>query len=312
MPNDTLLHVAGSSYAWSGKYSVGVYLDEKTRGAYLFDSGPNLTTAEMIDHEITNKGYDVTAIIHSHGHSVNTGGSSYFRKRYPKLQCYASHLSAPFINNPSLLASISTLSPIQHSNTELSESSESDIITDTIPFQDGAFTINDIPFIIHTLPGHFPGMIGVQTPDQVLYCADALFGSSTLSRQKILFFMESNEAKQSLLKLKTIQAEQYIIYHGGIYNNISELIEENIKCIKDAYDDVLTWIEQQWQTSESITQRMMSKYDFENNEKQYDLAYTITQSYIRQFLNEGKISRFIKNGVLFYKYNDVKNKEKGQ
>ncbi|BBI32692.1 MBL fold metallo-hydrolase [Cohnella abietis] len=305
MPNDTLIQVSGSSYAWSGKYAVGIYFHKETKTAYLLDSGPNQRTAEMIDHQITNKGYQVAAIIHSHGHFVNTGGSSYFRKHYPELRSYASPLSAPFINSPSLLAPISANSHAQHSNTELLERSDSTAITDIIPYQDGVLEINGIPFTVHTLPGHFPGMIGVQTPDQVLYCADALFGSSTLSKQKLLFFMETSEAKQSLEKLKTLHARQYVIYHGGIYRSISELIEENINLVDNAYSEVLSLIEQQWQTIESLTQRMMSKYEFENIEQQYDLAYTITQSYVRQLLNEGKVARLVRNGILFYKNNNI-------
>lgn len=299
MPNDTLLHVAGNSYAWSGKYAIGVYLHKESGEAYLFDCGPNQKTAEMIDREISNKGYKIAAIILSHGHTMNTGGNSYFRTNYPNLPFYASYLSTPFINIPSLLSLLSSISQI-----ELTESFGPPIITHTIPLQDGLFEINGIPFTIYTLPGHFTGMIGIQTPDQVLYCADSLFGTPTLSRQKLLFFSQPSKAKQSLEKLKTIQANQYVIYHGGIYNNISALIDENISRLDHAYDDVLKLIEQQWQTSESITQRMMSKYDFENTEKQYDLAHTLTQSYIRQLLNEGKVSRVFKNGILFYKNNN--------
>ncbi|SFM28336.1 Glyoxylase, beta-lactamase superfamily II [Paenibacillus sp. 1_12] len=305
MANDTLLHISGNSYAWSGKYTVGVYLHEETGSAYLLDSGPNQIIAEMIDREITKRGYEIVAIVHSHGHLMNTGGSHYFRKHYPMLRCYATSLSAPFINNPSLLAPIGTISHVQNSNTGLSMLEDSSIITDTIPLQDAVLEINGLAFTIYTLPGHFSGMVGIQTPDQVLYCADALFGSSTLSRQKLLFFTEPHKAKISLQKLKTIHAKQYVIFHGGVYNSISELIDENINRIDDAYDDVLALIEQQWQTSESITQRMMSIHDFENNEKQYDLAYTITQAYLKQLIYEGKISRIIKNGILFYKNNDV-------
>ncbi|MEK8132662.1 MBL fold metallo-hydrolase [Paenibacillus filicis] len=299
MFNDSLLHVAGSSYAWSGKYAVGVYLHEESREAYLFDSGPNWRTAERIDREITNHGYEVAAIVYSHGHSVNTGGSAYFSKRYPHLLSYATRLSAPFIHDPSWLASLSFI-PTKSAGTSLQVSERPTILTDMIPYRDDLFEINGIPFTIHTLPGHFSGMIGIQTPDDVLYCADALFGMPTLSRQKLLFFSEPHTAKQSLEKLKTIQASQFVLYHGGVHRTISELIDENISRLDEAYDEVLSLIEQQWQTPENIVQRIMSKYDFENNEKQYELAYSITQAYLAQLLNEGRISRVIRNGLLFY------------
>ncbi|MFD0717414.1 MBL fold metallo-hydrolase [Paenibacillus sp. GCM10027626] len=309
MANDRLIHVSGSSYAWSGKYAVGVYLHEETKQAFLFDSGPNEKIAEMINRKISNQGYTIAAIIHSHGHILNTGGSSYFREYYPEIKCYASRWSAPYINHPSFIAPIIPISPTRKLDmSELLEPSDSaPIITDTIPFRDGVFEINGIPFTIYALPGHFPGMIGVQTPDQVLYCADALFGTSTLSRQKLLFFTEPQRAKESLEKLKSIQAKQYVLYHGGIYKNINEIIEENVTRLEDTYNDVLTLTEQQSHTPESITQHIMSNYELENNEKQYYLAYTVTQSYIRLLLNEGKISSKIKNGLLYYKSNDVRD-----
>lgn len=309
MANDRLIHVSGSSYAWSGKYAVGVYLHEETKQAFLFDSGPSERIAEMIDRQISNQGYTIAAIIHSHGHILNTGGSSYFRKYYPEIKCYASHLSAPYINHPGIFAPIIPMSPTRKLDmSELPEPSDSTaIITDTIPFRDGVFEINGIPFIIYTLPGHFPGMIGVQTPDQVLYCADALFGTSTLSRQKLLVFTEPQEAKESLEKLKSIQAKQYVLYHGGIYKHIHEIIEENATRLDDVYNDVLTLTEKQSHTPESITQHIMSDYELENNEKQYYLAYTVTQSYVRLLLKEGKISSKIKNGLLYYKSNDVRD-----
>ncbi|WCF05646.1 MBL fold metallo-hydrolase [Paenibacillus thiaminolyticus] len=305
MTNGELLHVSGSSYAWSGKYAVGVYLHEETKKAILFDSGPNNRTAEMLDVQINNQGYTIAAIIHTHGHILNTGGTSYFREYYPELQCYASHLSAPYIDYPGFLAPIIPISPTRKLDiSELPESSDSaSIITGTIPFRDGVFEINGIPLTIYTLPGHFPGMIGIETPDQVLYCADALFGASTLSQQKLLFFTEPKEAMQSLEKLKSLQAKHYVLYHGGIYNDISKIIKENVARLEGAYNDVLTLIEQQWHTLESITQHIMSKYDLENKEKQYYLAYTITLSYVRLLLNEGKVSQKIKNGLLFFKSN---------
>lgn len=301
MPNDTLLQVVGSSYAWSGKYAVGAYLHKETREAYLIDSGPNQKTAELLDREITNKGFKIAAIIHTHGHMVNTGGSAYFKKRYPKLRCYASQLTTPIMNNPSLLAHQSPISQLLHiDKDEAGSPGSTPVITDTIPFQDGVLEINGISFTVHALPGHFLGMIGIQTPDKVLYCADALFGSSTLSKQRLLYFTEPDEAKKTMEKLRKIQAAQYVLYHGGVYKGISELIEENLSRMDDVYHDVLRLAEQKWQTIESITQRVISKYELENTEKQYELAYIITQSYAKLLLKEGKISRIIKNGILYF------------
>lgn len=82
--------------------------------------------------------------------------------------------------------------------------------------------------MIHT-PGHSPNHISIITPDNVLYVGDALISYEVMKGAKMPYVFMLKQDLESKRKLQNLNCSKYIIAHKGIYNDISKLIEDNIK-----------------------------------------------------------------------------------
>ena len=69
---------------------------------------------------------------------------------------------------------------------------------------------------IINLPRHFMNMVGVFTPDNILFLADSLFGKMILAKYGIPFIYDVGEYKKTLNKIKKIEAVYYVPSHGPI------------------------------------------------------------------------------------------------
>lgn len=166
-----LMHIYGSSHFCSGKYAVGVYLDKSSRSAILIDSGSDENIARAIDKEITNRGYRISGILHTHGHRNNFGGDRYFLENYPEVRIYSTPSAVAWVSHEAIYCGEI---PFQHAHREPIPA------TDLLEDRDGSFLIGEAEFKVVALPGHVPGMVGFISPDNVLYCGDALFGEKIL------------------------------------------------------------------------------------------------------------------------------------
>lgn len=297
MPKPTFIQATGNTYYWSGKYAIGGYFDPATREAHLIDSGPDLKTAELIEQDLTDKGYTLSSILLTHAHLASVKGASFLKEKYPHLTCYASPLSATIINDPGANAVMNMLEYVpQHPDARTDN-----LVTENIPYHDGVFFIHGVKFSFVTLPGHFPGMFGVLTPDQVLFCADALFGARTLSKQKLLMYTDPRSAKQSLQKLRTVRASHYVLYHGGLEKDINALIQQNLHCIDDMYQQIQDIIKHhQGQPFDFIVQKLLQRYGIEDHEDHYELVRVIARSHINQLVKDGSVRKKVTSGILMY------------
>ena len=83
-------------------------------------------------------------------------------------------------------------------------------------------------FGIIELPGHTPGQIGIITPDDVLYVADALMGQVILDTAK-LPTVDDHEADIKTKKmLRVLDHRKYVLAHKGVYDDIGELVDRNL------------------------------------------------------------------------------------
>ncbi|KMZ43629.1 MULTISPECIES: MBL fold metallo-hydrolase [Bacillales] len=295
-----LIEVAGNSYVVSGKYGIGVYLDRSSKTAVCIDSGPNTTIIEKVCARISERGYQILAVVHTHGHAVNHGGNPYLKKRFPNLRIYATHLASYLIENPHLEPFVFDAGT--DSDTKPDENTENThaLVTDYLPSTDGIFHVHTIPFKIVSLPGHSPGMVGFITPDHVLYCGDALFGHKTLNKQELLLFNDLKAARRSFKKLSMMKLNAYVLYHGGPYKTVTGLINRHLTLMKDTSAFLEAWIHEQPSTLEQVVQKVMKKYEFQDDLHRYGLATSIIRSYLKELQQENRIVAKVDNGLLLF------------
>ncbi|MBG9942717.1 MBL fold metallo-hydrolase [Brevibacillus formosus] len=295
-----LIEVAGSSYVVSGKYGIGVYLDRSSKTAVCIDSGPNTTVIEKVCTRISDRGYQILAVVHTHGHAVNHGGNPYLKKRFPNLRIYATHLASYIIENPLLEPFVFDAGGGPDTKPDENKENTRALVTDFLPSTDSIFHVHTIPFKIVSLPGHSPGMVGIITPDHVLYCGDALFGAKTLNKQDLLFFNDLKAARRSFKKLSMMKLNAYVLYHGGPYKTVTGLINKHLTLMKDTSAFLEAWIHEQPSTLEQLVQKVMKKYEFEDDLHRYGLTASIIRSYLKELQQENRIVAKVDNGFLLF------------
>ncbi|WP_186785859.1 MBL fold metallo-hydrolase [Paenibacillus agilis] len=292
-----LLNAGGSSYYLSGKWSVGVYLNRTNNSAVLIDSGPNAAFAKALDQMITNQGYSVGAIVNTHGHAQQCGGNEYFQDRYPNIRIYSSELAAPFVQYPWLERQCAAGEAILLDEHEAGKRT----VTDIFSYEDGPVDINGNAFMIVTLPGHCTGMIGIITPDNVMYCSDALFGHQTLERQKLLYFNDIKSTRATFNKLRKYDVSAFVLNHGGIYTDVSPLIEEHIERLEQGLQHIEELVREKPKTYEQIVSEVQLYYEIEDNHVAYAAVCAIVRTLLTELKRLRRIDCYVETGLLFIK-----------
>ena len=294
-----LIRIAGSSYCASGRWAVGVYMDPKTKCAVLIDSGASTSVAREVDHAVKEYGGKITAIITTHGHEVQCRGIHYFKDQYPNIKIYSTHQTGMYMQHM-----LDESDASRGGDSIKSEDHERNhLITDYIPYEEGSFQAGAIQLQIVTLPGHCAGMIGVITPDDVVYCSDALFGYHTLSKQKLLYYTNIADAKTSIRKLLSLSSEAYVLYHGGCIrkSKIMDLANQHLSRINELSNVIYQIIQDRPITLESIIEKVMRRYGIEQTMQQYEITSEITRAHVTELRRTGQILPNLFEGYLYFK-----------
>lgn len=296
----TLELIKASSYYFTGRLSIGAYI--KNGAVILFDSGLDKSTAQSIDKIINKKGLKVSAIINTHSHADHCGGNNYFQKKYKDIKIYATDWEKAFIEQPYLepfcfCGGAQPFSELRNKHLE----TEPSIVTNLIsPYIDQNINLLDEDFKIITLSGHTPGMIGIITPDNVLYCGDAAFGNDAFSKHSVLFYTNILNTIHSLTKLSDLKIDASVFYHGGLVKEEIKIIsEKHIEKILNTSRFVLDLIVKNNNISlDKLTQAVMQEYEVPGNIMQFTLTRTCVVAYAAYLEETNKIKLLINDGLL--------------
>jgi glyoxylase-like metal-dependent hydrolase (beta-lactamase superfamily II) len=294
----TLAYAHNNSYYITGIFSAGVYIYDNN--ALLIDSGSDETSAKAIHNAIESGGYTVSAIINTHCHPDHCGGNYFFQKKLPHIRIYATYDEKFFIEDPKWAPRCfcGNAEPIASLRNKHIAPQKATIVTDVLSYKDGVIQIDGQPLHIITLPGHTPGSIGIITSDNVLYSGDALFGEETLSKHPILFYTDIASTLLSFKKLASLDIKACVLYHGGIINEMQKLIKKHETRILETKETVLQCLRQSICSIDTLTQKIMRKYNIPDNTVAFTLTQTTLRSYIAYLEHEKAIQVVVQNGLL--------------
>jgi glyoxylase-like metal-dependent hydrolase (beta-lactamase superfamily II) len=89
------------------------------------------------------------------------------------------------------------------------------------------------------LPGHYFDMIGVMTPDDVFFLADAMFDPSILEKYRFSVMLDVTSAYATLDKVAGMEARWFVPCHAQPVNDISVLARQNREGLAWISDAVL-------------------------------------------------------------------------
>lgn len=301
MAKINLIQVKDHSFYCDGVFSIGVYIKEKM--AVLIDSGISKEVAKEVNKSLQQANIQVVAIINTHCHGDHCGGNAFFQLKYPKLKVFSTETERPFIEDPLLapicfcggaaafeeLKKCKPIAPQQSSKV-------TDIIT---PYEDQKIVIYGETFTIFTLPGHTRGMIAVKTPDNVLYCGDAIFGKETCKKHPILYYTFIEDTLNSFKKLRSLlsSVDATVLYHGGRISHLPTVIDDHEKRILETKNTILSLLRNSPLSMEELTARIMQTHKIPDDLISYTLTKTPLQAYITALEREKLITIHVTAGI---------------
>lgn len=301
MAKINLVKVKNNSFYCDGIFSIGAYIKDGT--AVLIDSGISKDVAKEVDKALGQADAQLTAIINTHCHGDHSGGNAFFQQKYPQVKIFSTETERPFIEDPLMaptcfcggaaafeqLKKCKPIAPQQASR-----------VTDIIaPYQDQKLSINNEVFEVITLPGHTRGMIAIKSPDNVLYCGDAVFGMETFNKYPILYYTFIDDTLNSFRKLRALVPflDATVIYHGGVISDLISLINDHEERILETKSMVLSMLTEIPHSLEEMTSKVMQAKRIPDDLIAYMLTKVPIQAYVAELEREGIIEIKVTNGV---------------
>jgi len=289
--------IMGNTYCIDTGMTYIPFYKTNDREIIMLDSGWGQGEREGIDNLLEANNLRPIGIISSHAHVDHIGNNAYFKQKYKCLiaMSLTEALScSSIINLKVYFASQPVTNIVRHFGHLVCKTD--DVIFET----ENAINFCGINFkIVHT-PGHSPAHICIGTPDDVAYLGDSLISYEVMESAKMPYAYILQEDLKSKMKLYEMKACKYIVAHKGIYDDVTQLITDNIKFYKyrasrvcAAIDGVMTF--------EEIMKAIIADFNMEIKSMfKYSVIERMLKSYIEYLVDIGEVKQCIDDGLLKY------------
>jgi len=214
----------------------------------LCDAGyPN--QIEQIESELNKFGFginDLTKVLISHHDHDHIGSLASLKARNPSLQVMASEIEKPFIDGSKKAL---RLIQAEEYNQTLSEEARAfgelfanylatiNTVKVDITVKGDDYIANGVKII--STPGHTPGHLSVLLEEEsVLFVGDALaYENDQFTIANPEFTLDIDACIKSIRKIKNMQSEKIICYHGGLVaSKISDALSELLQKSDTSYN----------------------------------------------------------------------------
>lgn len=281
---------------FEGVVSVGLYI-ANGKNAILIDSGSDDSAARKIANQLEKEQLKLAAIVNTHSHADHCGGNAHLQKR-TGCRVYACGIEAAMIRDtllePMYLYGGGPLEALKNKFLQAPPTDE------VIRLTAGVQRIEDADFELIALPGHSPEMVGVRTPDDVVFLGDGLIGAETAARHRILYNFNAGDAYASLTKMMALEAQTFVLSHGGICDDVAALAADNRGRL-DAVNDVILKHLNEPIGREQLLEQVMSAFGITPSVPLYYLNLGIISSHLAYLCSQGKVEAFMEGHRLRYR-----------
>jgi hydroxyacylglutathione hydrolase len=229
--------VCGNTYVAEGKTALLPMYRLRPQEIVLLDTGLAHGDRAELDKFLEKNGLRVAGIICTHAHYDHTGNARYFQQKY---HCPVAMpaLEAFIAASPEALRA--NYQGFSYGDCRAFFQKEWVKCDEIIPQSADFFSFCGVSFGIIPLAGHTVGQIGIVTPDQIAYLADALIDAETLGGFKLPTMMDVERNMKSISALQPLSCNAYILAHKAVVTELAPVIRANLDHILSTKNALLS------------------------------------------------------------------------
>lgn len=286
-----LIPVAPHTYYIQSPAKIGV-VETSDGHVVLIDSGNDKEAGRKVRQHLDRQGWTLDAIYNTHSNADHIGGNAYLAKQ-TGCALYAPGIEAAFtqhpILEPALLYGGYPMKALRHKFLLAQESDAQPLTPEHLP----------AGFELIPLPGHFFDMVGLRTPDDVVFLADCLSSQATLDKYQISYVYDVAAYLDTLERVKEMQAALFVPAHAEATDNIAPLAQYNIDKVNEIAGHILDFCAAP-HTFEEVLQHLFTSYDLAMTFEQYALVGSTVRNYLSWLLDSERLSAtFTDNRLLW-------------
>lgn len=286
-----LIPVAPHTYYIQSPAKIGV-VETSDGHVVLIDSGNDKEAGRKVRQHLDRQGWTLDAIYNTHSNADHIGGNAYLAKQ-TGCALYAPGIEAAFtqhpILEPALLYGGYPMKALRHKFLLAQESDAQPLTPEHLP----------AGFELIPLPGHFFDMIGLRTPDDVVFLADCLSSQATLDKYQISYVYDVAAYLDTLERVKEMHAALFVPAHADATEDIAPLAQYNIDKVNEIAGHILDFCAAP-HTFEEVLQHLFTSYDLAITFEQYALVGSTVRNYLSWLLDSEKLSaNFADNRLLW-------------
>lgn len=287
-------NLRGSTFFFPGKVNVGCF--EKGEDVWLVDSGLDDDAGRKLARFIESENKRLRCIVGTHSNADHCGGNAFLRKR-TGCTVAATPLEAAIMEysfmEPLMLWSAFPFAEISNRFLQAKPSSVDILIRSPGVFDESG--LEAIP-----LPGHFLEMIGVRTPDDVFFVADAIFSEALLEKYHIIFVLDVQSALDTLAFLERQEAAWFVPSHAQATEDIRPLAEANRKSLLRVSEAVLECCSEPVGKDE-IVRRVGVRFGLSMSITEFLLNSAAIAAHLTWLRKNALLAPVVENGLLLWK-----------
>lgn len=286
-----LIPVAPHTYYIQSPAKIGV-VETSDGHVVLIDSGNDKEAGRKVRQHLDRQGWTLDAIYNTHSNADHIGGNAYLAKQ-TGCALYAPGIEAAFtqhpILEPALLYGGYPMKALRHKFLLAQESDAQPLTPEHLP----------AGFELIPLPGHFFDMIGLRTPDDVVFLADCLSSQATLDKYQISYVYDVAAYLDTLERVKEMHAALFVPAHADATEDIAPLAQYNIDKVNEIAGHILDFCAAP-HTFEEVLQHLFTSYDLAMTFEQYALVGSTVRNYLSWLLDSEKLSANFANNRLLW------------
>lgn len=286
-----LIQAGARTYYIKNPTNIGVYrVDEEN--VILIDSGNDKDAGKKILKLVEGQGFKVQAIINTHSHADHIGGNRLIQER-TGCEIYAWGIERCFVEypvlEPSFLFGGYPFGDLRNKFLMAKESRVRDM-AERLPGELEYFPLG----------GHSFDMIGIRTPDDVVFVADALCSEETIRKYGLFFLYDVRAHLETLQRLKELRGKLFIPSHCEATEDLGPLLAQNIGKVREIMEAVREFCGD-GAGFEEILAAIFERYELTVNANQYVLVGSTVKSYLSCLCQEGRAGYAFEGGRMLWR-----------